>query len=140
MRKIYAIQFFEEVLVESEKGAYEEKLNAKPQKVQRTGMFLFDLNNTVRNRIGRVTRIERVRTHKLIFPFIQSLFVLLAPSALLFWSLYIFDLTTYTLFSVITAPAVVALAASVWAVWHVKGGFARVVGRRNGRVMESSSR
>jgi hypothetical protein len=137
MKKIYSIQFYEEVMSKKERDEYEAKLNAEPVKTEAKGMFLVDLNNRVKNGLNRVTKVDRPRTHKLIFPFIQSLFVLLAPSVLLSWSLFVFTTAVYTPFSAITGPVVMSLAAAVWATWHVKGGFTRVIGKRVGRVMES---
>jgi len=137
MKKIYSIQFYEEVMSKKERKEYEARLNAEPVKTEAKGMFLVDLNNRVKNGLNRVTKVDRPRTHKLIFPFIQSLFVLLAPSILLSWSLFVFTTAVYTPFSAITGPVVMSLAAAVWATWHVKGGFTRVIGKRVGRVMES---
>ena len=139
MKRIYTIQFFEEVLDEEESASYKSKLQEKPEKPERTGLFLVDINNSFRAGLNRITRIERKRTHKLIFPFVQSLFVLLSPAVFLWWSLLVFDLNTYTVFAAITAPAVMSLAAAVWAAWHVNGGFTRVVTKRVGRVMASNT-
>ena len=137
MTRIYSIQFFEEVLTPKEKIEYETKLNSKAKKPTKDGMFLVDLSNTVRSRLNRITGIERARTHKLIFPYLQALFVLLAPTLLLFWTLWVLSLSAYTMLTAIAAPAIMALAAGTWAAWHVRGGFTRVVARRKGRVMES---
>jgi len=140
MKRVYSIQYFEEVLDEKEREDYLSKQSEKPEKAVKTGLFLVDINNGFKSRMNRITRIERKRSHKLILPFVQALFVLLAPSILLFWTLLVFDLATYTIVSAITAPIVMAFAGALWAVWHVKGGFTRVVGGRVGRVMEQTKR
>jgi hypothetical protein len=138
MKRLYAIQFYEEVLTPKERKKYEADLVAKPEKVEKKGMFLVDLNNMIRSRSNSITKVEKPRTHKVIFPSVQSLFVLLSPAVVLSWSLYVFPLESYTIFSAITAPAVIALAGAAWGIWHVKGGFTRVVTKRVGRVMEST--